>query len=732
MDIQNSKFVVFIITFMILSFLAYGQTEKVLSESDYQRAVSMLRGNTDKLTDSFIRPRWLPDGHIWYRNLRPEKGEYKLFNPATGKFTIAPSRKELFAKASVKEAPQYSRDEVVSPDGKLSVFIKNWNLWQRNLSTGSEKPLTTDGVENFGYATDNAGWTHSDRAIVKWSPDSKRIATFQQDQRQVNNMYLVKPKAGAPELVTWKYPFVGDATVIMIHRVVIDISGEPKVIPLKTAPDFHRSTFQDDISWRGTLADVEWSADSRKIVFVSTSRDHKQARVRMADCRTGDVRDIFEETVDTQYESGQDAGCWRYVSESNEILWYSERSNWGHLYLYDVHTGKLKNQITSGDWVVRSVMHVDPERRMIYFVAGGREKGVNPYFRNLYSVKFNGRKLKRLTPEPGDHVVMLSPDKRYFIDINFQPDVPPVYTVRKLHGKPVAILEKTDISRLLATGWTPPHPFTIKSADGRFDLYGVFYTPSNFDPSRFYPVIDYIYPGPSGGSFSHWEFSTWGDFNALAELGFIVVRLEGSGNPFRSKAFHDSNYGNMAENTLPDQVSALTQLASRYKFFDLSRVGIYGHSGGGFATAAAMFKYPEFFKVGISESGNHDNRAYEDDWGERYIGLERKNAQGVSNYADQANPVYAKNLRGKLLLIYGGMDDNVPPGNTDLVVDALIKANKDFDLLRLPYERHIYSTDRYYVMRRRWDYFVRNLLKATPPHEFRIEIEPDPRINENN
>ena len=302
--------------------------------------------------------------------------------------------------------------------------------------------------------------------------------------------------------------------------------------------------------------------------------------------------------------------------------------------------------------------------------------------------------------------------------------------MRDLKGKLITTLEKTDISRLEATGWKPPVPFTVKSADTQWDLYGLMFLPSSLDPSMKYPVIVNIYPGPQGGSVGSWSFSAArGDNEALAELGFVVVQLEGSCNPDRSKSFHDVCYGNMAENTLHDQVSGLKQLKEKYNYLDLDRVGIWGHSGGGFAAAAAMFKFPDFFKVGISESGNHDNRDYEDDWGERYIGLETFDKNGVSNYQNQANEVFAKYLKGKLLLVHGGMDDNVPPYNTYLVVDSLIKANKDFDLIILPNARHGYGIDSYYIMRRRWDYFVKYLLNAVPPHEFRITVEPDPRLS---
>ncbi|MEQ9437450.1 MAG: DPP IV N-terminal domain-containing protein [Cyclobacteriaceae bacterium] len=709
--------------------LTVGQAAKTYTEADYEQAAAMLEGNVDKLIDHDIDPYWLPDGRLWYQSLTEAQSTYVLFNPADGTKMMADSKEALFEKAAAEREEPITLDEVLSPDGRYAAFIRDWNLWMREVATGEETALTTDGVTDFGYATDNAGWRHSDEPILIWSPDSKKIATFQQDQRHVKNMYLVETKVGAPELQAWKYPLPGDSAIIQIHRVIIDIDGEPEVIRLKMGPDARRGTLCDDISCDSGFDDVAWSNDGEKLVFVSTSRDHKQAKVRMADSETGDVQDIFEENVDTQYESGQGAINWKYLSETNEIIWYSERSDWGHLYLYDANTGTVKNQITSGEYVVREVLQVDEDKREIYFIAGGKEAGVNPYYRYLYRVNLNGKNVTLLTPEEGDHSISFSPDYNYFIDAYSQPTVPPVTEVRNKKGKRIATLEKTDISRLKASGWKPPTPFTVRSADDRWDLYGMLYTPSTLDSTKKYPVIVYIYPGPQSGSVGSWKFyAARRDNQALAELGFVVMALEGSCNPGRSKSFHDACYGDMGENTLPDQISGLEQLAERYAFLDLDRVGIWGHSGGGFATAAAMFKYPDFFKVGISESGNHDNRNYEDDWGERYIGLETFNDAGLSNYGQQANQRFAQDLKGKLLLIHGGLDDNVPPYNTYLVLDALIDANQDFDFLLLPNARHGYGADANYIMRRRWDYFIEHLMKATPPQEYLIDIEEDPRI----
>jgi len=713
--------------FSTIAFLIFACATSALAQGltaeDYARAEKALGYNTNLLVDrGAVRPVFLPDGRFWYRTMTPTSTEFVLVNPADGSRTVGESLAKLgVTPPAGGQQPDFNA--VVSPDGKKAAFIKDWNLWVRDTATGKETQLTTDGVKDFGYATDNAGWTHSDRAVLLWSPDSKKIATFQQDQRNVSDMYLVSTNVGAPKLSAWKYPLPQDKEIIKIHRVVIEVDA-PKVVRLKMGPDDHRSTLCDDISCGGEFTDVEWSADASKVAFVSSTRDHKQANLRIADAATGDVRDVYEEKVATQYESGQGSVNWRYLPASNEFIWYSEKDDWGHLYLFGLD-GKLKNQITKGNFVVTRVLSVDEKSRVVYFEANGREQGRDPYFSHFYRVDFDGKNLKLLTPEDGNHQITLSPDEKYFVDNYSKPDVPTVSVLRDMTGKLVANLEKTDISRLLATGWKPPTPIIVKSRDGKWDLYGLMFTPSNLDPKKKYPVVNYIYPGPQGGGVGPRIFAAArGDHQALAELGFVVIVIDGSCNPDRSKSFHDVCYGDMGDNTLADQVKGIQQLAAKYPYIDLDKVGIWGHSGGGFATADAMFSFPDFYKVGISESGNHDNRNYEDDWGERYIGL-----MVGDNYKNQANQENAKNLKGKLLLAHGGMDDNVPPYNTYLVVDALIKANKDFDLIIIPNARHGYGQASFYMMRRRWDYFVKNLLGKEPPKEFELKPKQDPRLS---
>ncbi len=742
-----------------------------LSRKDYENAANYLAQNLQKYVyNTSLRPNWLEDDKFWFVETTSKGKAFFLADPAKktrkaafdhGKLALALGKatgksyaphqlpftgisfssglKLIYFSAEKKnwsynpanggltesavetksEPEQESFTarrgrllEIPSPDGKMAAFLKDHNLWVRDLSTKQETRLTTDGIKDFGYATDNAGWTTGDGPIISWSPDSRKIATFQQDQRHVKDMYLVTTNVGAPTLKAWKYPLPGDKEVILIHRVIIDVPAR-EVIRLKVAPDPRRSSLSDNITNGGRLADVEWSPDGKELAFLSTSRDHKISRMRIADTGTGEVREVFEEVVPTYYESGVNAINWRYFPETAEILWYSERDNHGHLYLYDSRTGKLKNQVTRGDFVVARMTEVDEKSRRIWFTTTGLDPK-NPYYQRYCRVDFDGKNFTDLTPSTGTHQTTWSPSGKYLIDTWSEPNVPPTFELRDANGNHILTLGKADISRLESeTGWTPATPVKLKAADGKTDIFGLVYTPKHFESGKKYPVINYIYPGPQGGSVRSWGFSpVSGDHRALAELGFIVVAIEGTSNPYRSKSYHDMNYGNMGENTLPDQIAGIKQLAEQFPI-DLDKVGIWGHSGGGFATATAMFRYPDFYKVGISESGNHDNRNYEDDWGERYNGL-LENA----DYEAQATPTHAKNLKGKLMLAHGMMDNNVPPYNTLLVVEALQKANKDFDLVIFPSATHGFGAYSNYMMRLRWDYFVRHLKGLTPPKEF--------------
>ncbi|NKB90378.1 MAG: prolyl oligopeptidase family serine peptidase [Acidobacteria bacterium] len=738
-----------------------------LTADDYAHAESFLRGTTNALVHrAGVRPTWLRDQRFWYRITTPAGSEFILVNPATGERRPAFDHLRIAAGLSTATGSRYtgnalpfstlefaydgrtifveaddagwacnldsyrcaerlddeasaSRVEMPSPDGRQVAFVRDHNLWVRELSTGEERPTTRDGILDYGYATDNAGWKKSDRPIIKWSPDSKKIYTYQQDQRGVGEMYLADTRVGHPRLEAWKYPLPGDAIISMVERVVIDIdNGE--VVRLLMQADQHRSTTCDDIACGRAWMDVQWNPDSSDVAFASTSRDHKDTWLRLADIRTGEVRTLLHERVETFFEAGNGGVNWRYLPGSDEFIWYSQRDDWGHLYLYDLSTGDLKHQITTGTGNVGNIVRVDEADRVIYFTGVGFEEGRDPYFQHLYRINFDGSGMTLLTPEDANHSVSLSPAGDYFVDSFSTPDTPPVAVLRNAEGELIAELETADVSALEATGWKPPTPFTVKGRDGTTDLYGLMFTPTNLEPNRKYPIINNIYPGPQAGSVGSRSFqAARGDAQAMAELGFVVIKLDGMGTPWRSKSFHETYYGDMGDNTLPDQIAGMRELAEQYPFIDLDRAGIWGHSGGGYATAGALFRHADFFKVGVSQAGNHDNRVYEDDWGEKWQGLLTRDPDRGTNYDSQANQTYANQLEGKLLLAHGTMDTNVPFYSTLLVVDALIAANKDFDLILFPNRGHGFSSEPY-MMRRRWDYFVEHLMGAEPPHEYEI------------
>jgi dipeptidyl aminopeptidase/acylaminoacyl peptidase len=740
-----------------------------LTAADYARAEGFLDASTSRLVfGDAVRPVWLDGDRFWYRTGVRGGSEYVLVDPATGIRARAFDHERLvgalaragepgldplrlpladlafedggraltfqirdrrftctldeYACTSAPVPERLGRAYSVSPDGARAVFVREHDLWVRDIATGEERALTTDGVEDFGYATDNAGWTRSERPVVKWSPDSRKVATFQHDARGVGMMYLVSTEVGHPELEAWRYPLPEDTVVFRIARVVVDVvSGE--VVRLAMPPDLHRSTVCDHVLCGGEFADVQWSPDATRLAFVSSSRDHKEAILRVADAGTGEVRTVLSERVETFFESGYGEANWRVRFDAGEVLWFSQRDDWGHLYRYDLSTGEPTGRLTEGAWNVVRVLDVDEEGGRLLALGVGREPG-DPYFRYLYSVGLADGDVRLLSPDSADHTVEVSPSGAWVVDVWSTPTTPPISVVRDREGEVVLELEKADVSELLAAGWLPPEPFAVDARDGVTELHGLLFRPTGFDPSKAYPVVNYLYPGPQTGSVGSRSFSAARrDHQALAELGFVVVILDAMGTPLRSKSFHEAYYGDMGDNGLPDQVGALRQLGQRHPWMDLDRVGIWGHSGGGYAAAAGIFDYPDVYKVAVSQAGNHDNRNYEDDWGEKWQGLLERRPDGGSTYDNQANQLDAHKLEGKLLLAHGSMDSNVPPSSTLLVVNALIGANKDFDLLLLPNRGHGFANEPY-MMRRRWDYFVRHLLGARPPEGYEIGRRP--------
>jgi len=626
--------------------------------------------------------------------------------------------------------------EVPSPDGKWVAFEREQNLWIRSVDDGREIQLTTDGVPDHGYAVNRSGCcltvtTRRDttelRSIVLWSPDSRRLATHRFDERNVRELALLETKNPAPVLHTYRYALPGDSVVPSYDLWVFDVASRAGV-RVKRAPQQAVNTtccwLTSDTVWK----DVRWGAGSDELFFTYGQRGFKQVELVAADASTGAARTILTEKSPTYVELNLESGGipnWRVLANNREVVWFSERDGWAHLYLADARTGAIKNRITSGAWAVGSVLTIDEPNRWVYFTARGREEGRDPYFRHLYRAKLDGSVIQLLTPENADHDISASPSGRYFVDSYSRPEAPGETVIRRADGAVTRRLQRADISRLVALGWTPPEPFTAKARDGTTDVYGLIFRPSHFDSTKTYPIIDYIYPGPQVGPIGPRSFrvSSGGNARALAELGFIVVQLDAMGTPFRSKAFHDVYYGRMEDNGIADHVAAITQLAARYRYVDLERVGIFGHSGGGFSSTDAMLRYPEFFKVAVSSAGNHDQRSYDYTWGEKYQGLLTMLPDSTDNYDAQSNWRIAKNLRGKLMLAYGTLDDNVHPNATLLLINELIKSNKNFDLVVMPNRNHSFASDPYFI-RRTWDYFVEHLLGVEPPSGYELKRPP--------
>ena len=747
------------------------ETEQITS-ADYERAEQLLSWNLfGKVYAQSVNPQWIDPNRFWYRVTTPSGAVYKITdagrrdtNPAfdhgrlaaaiseytgteqsaaslplqnlsfssdlsTLRFThsgkIVACSLDTYVCDEEGDAPQSPSNSVTSPDGTKAVFIRDYNLWVKDLISGEEMQLTTDGFQHYGYGINNQGWSRSDTPIVKWSPDSDKLATFRLDERGVEMMTLWRTQVGRPEADIWPYALPGDSIVPMLERVVIELdSDEPNLVPLDAAPSHQRLSNCCGLIRNGEWGDNEWSEDGSTLAFVSTSRDYKEVTLYLADASTGDVREVYHERDEIFFESNlssRGVPNWRVLHESNEFIWFTRKDNWGHLYLHDLETGELKGRITQGEWNVMDIVHVNEAGRQIWFTAVGMEGASDPYHEKLMRVNFDGSGLTLLTPEDFHHDVELSPDMEYLVTTHSDFKTPPVSVLRNMDGEILMTLEEADATELYATGWTAPQPFVTKGRDGETDIHGIMFLPSHFDPDKKYPIINSIYPGPQTGSIGGRGFSTSrrGQAHALAELGFIVVQVDAMGTPFRSREFHTAYYGDMSDNGLPDQIAAMRQLSERHEFIDIERAGMYGHSGGGFATASAMFQYPEFFKAGVSSAGNHDNRGYTYYWGEKYQGLLEETGDGEDTYTNQANHLQAENLEGKLLISYGTMDTNVHPSMTLLVVNELIRHNKDFELIVMPNRGHGYGNEPYHL-RRSWDFFVEHLKGLEPPEAYRI------------
>jgi len=764
--VKSPVFKVLFLIFFILSWFSTGLPAQGTLE-DYQRAEKFLPKNVEKIIfHTRVIPNWVKDTSLfWYRNDVQKGKEFILVDakkksrkPAFNHQKLAEALSRLMEKdyqpydlpfdffqwadngkavtfdvdsqhikcnlktykceksAEEKKDPSIS----ISPDGQWTAFVRNYNLYIRSIKTGEEFPLTTDGTEKYAYGL-SWDWGHlmneSDPAKTKkiedisvaWAPDSGKLVTHRVDYRNAKKMYLYQstPESGYRAQV-WSYfrSLPGETAATMFEFFIFDIHSK-KQIPIDIKP---LSSME---SWDFPT----WFKDSRRLHFFYYTRGYKKIILFEIDAESGKSRQVIEDSSETYVDVYK---CFiNILGEGKELLWGSERDGWSHLYLYDWNTGQLKNQITSGEFVVRSVVHVDEKKRQVYFMACGREPGRDPYLQHLYRVNLDGTDLTLLTPEPAEHEISLSPDKEYVVDTYSRVDLPPVTVLRRLRdGKILFKLEQADIDDLLTTGWKYPEVFTVKARDGKTDLYGAIFRPTNFDANKKYPIIDSIYSGPhtirTPKSFRR------GCLNmdqAIAELGFIVVTIDGLGTAHRSKAFHDFSYKNLGDIGALDHIDAFKQLAQRYSYMDLSRVGIFGYSAGGYDAAHALLTHPEFYKVGVASAGNHDHQMAKAWWPENYQGY-----PVGKQYVEQSNLTLAKNLQGKLLLVHGDMDNNVNPASTLRLVGELIKANKDFDLIIVPNGSH-YLWEHPYVIRKLWDYFVQHLLGVQPP-KFKITIYP--------
>lgn len=758
------------------------QTGQV-TEREYARAEQFLPWNAAKLVSGDqVAPEFFDGDRFWYRSRTPVGHEFVVVDPAAASRAPAFDHARLAAALSLAADTAYegaslpfdefefvngggavrfhlsdsvrwtcdladyacsgpdavpppSDAERPSPDGRWIAFQRDENLWVRDATSGDETQLSLDGEADFGYGAIPEGCCQEitsrrqerERSpVLQWSPDSRRVATHRYDERNVERFHLLEAADGRPVLHSWAYALPGDSVVPTSELWIFDVDDGASVrAQVEPQPGFFT---RGDTAY----ADVQWTADGRYLFYTHRSRDFKSYKLYKVDAATGDATQLLEETGPTYVELNQltySPPAWRVLGDGSEFLWWSERDGFGHLYLYD-GDGTLKNRVTAGPWLVTELIAVDEENRTAYFTAAGREEGRHPYFTHLYSADLDGSgnsagsdgsSARLLTPENAVHRIVASPSGRYFIDSYSTPETPPVAVVRGRDGGVRLTVETADISRLEEAGWIPPVPFEARGRDGVTPVYGLLWFPSRFDATRSYPVVDYIYPGPQIGAVTRYDFSASGRGNgrALAELGFVVFAVDAFGTPMRSKAFHDGYYGNMGDNGIPDHISALKELAGRHPQLDLGRVGILGHSGGGFSSTDAILRYPDFYKVAVSGAGNHDNRGYHFPWGEKYQGLLEENADGTDNYDSQANQNLAANLNGKLLLHYGTLDDNVHPNMTVRLVEELIRHNKDFDMFVLPNRNHGYANEPY-VLRRTWDYFVEHLLGKAPPREYEI------------
>ncbi len=707
---------------------------------DHQQMASALKATGHSDVDADHLPiRWLKisGGTV---AIATENGRW-IWNSTTS--TLAPAK-----------AAAHRDGEFPSPDRNWAAFSRDGNLWLRDLRSGAERALTTDAVSHHAYAAspgsnlETVTQRRSGRVplpVVSWSPDSSRLITFRLDERKVRDVYMLDsaPPSGDayPLLHHFKCSAPGDENLATAALIIFDIESGRRIDvdhpPLLITRD---SPVERSCVW--------WTRSSKVAFFVNVERADKSFTIYCLDPATGRTRKLWKEESETYVEAnvGWREPIGRPVADGRFLLLMSERDGWMHLHLHDGETGEPIRQLTSGEWVVRSFLGLNEDEEVLYFTASGREPNRDPYFEHVYRVKLDGTDLRLITPEPHEHRVLtpmpprfltwggypdfdapasnsLSPGGRYLVCAHGTIDSAPETTIYDTCSLEARVFLRAETSRLERAGFRWPVPVKLKAADGETDIYGAVFLPSDYDPTRKYPVLDAIYPGPQSIRTPKlslapgpWAMGNFAGAVALAELGFIVVTIDGVGGPYRSKAFHNVSFKRMQRaGGLEDHIAGIRQLSDRFSI-DLERVGIFGFSGGGTATVRALFEFPEFFKAGVAGAGSHDLRGYTSYWGEKYQG-----SFDAERFDLARNGKLASNFKGKLLLVAGELDDNCHPAMTMQIAYELIRANKDFELLIMPRHNHLTIGGTGYYTQRIMNFFVRHLLDIEPPNDFTIK-----------
>jgi dipeptidyl-peptidase 4 len=624
-------------------------------------------------------------------------------------------------------------EELVSPDGNWALKINEHNITLVDQLQKQAFQITNDGERYYDYASSPETNTHTitdriqkitQKPIALWSADSKKIITHKLDQSKVKNLYLLEhaPKESQrPKIHTYRMSFSGDENLPLAELLIIDVDTKT-IIPVNIDPLLAPYLTPIEFKW------VWWDEHCQKAFFIKETRGAKELQLYEVDAKTGNTKLLLIEKAEKTYVEPSPHAPWSpqaiVLEDRQQIIWLSERNGYAHLYLFAKSTNNPMHNITTGDWCVRDLLFYDKKLDLLYFTACGYDKSADPYHPYLYRCHLDGSEMLCLTNENASHKIYISPQKNCFLDSYSNIDKATMTVLRNMDGALISQVEVADITWLSKLNWIPPQRFCTKARDGSTNIYGNLYFPSYFDALKKYPVIDHIYPGPQ-------MYRTPSDFSltlppsrsawmaqALAELGFIVIQVDGLGTPGRSKDFHDFTYENIGDCGIPDHVSAIKELAAKYSFIDIEKIGITGYSGGGYAAMRAMLLYPDFYQVGVSAAGNHDLRCYPASYGEKYNGLD------ATTYAEQSNVTLANKLQGKVLLIHGEMDDNVHPCATMQLVDALIEHNKDFYLVMMPNQNHGSTARHPYYIRKNWDFFVQHLLEIKPPKNYKIKEIP--------